>query len=115
MVGARGGGAELAPARIAVFLMMRLERGEEIQFERDTRMPRRHDAVGDELPLARRSELAVDAHPSAHHRVLELAQADAQVGKELIANIRNRAGAGHDPGIVPGNTAPAGPGAVFDR
>src|SRR3546814_1705338 len=72
MVGARGGAAELAPATLAVFLMMRMERGEEIQFERDTRMPRRTDAEGDELPLARRSDMDADDHPSPHHRALTL-------------------------------------------
>src|SRR3546814_20580005 len=99
MVGARGGGAELAPAIIAVFLMMRLERGEEIQFERDTRMPSRHDAVGDELPLARRSEMSVDATPSAHHRVPQLAQAGAPVGKVLLEHFRHGAGSGAHPAI----------------
>src|SRR3546814_14317753 len=71
-------------------------------------MPRRHDAVGDELPLARRSEMAVDAHPRAHHRVFQLAKARAQIGEMLLAHPGLGVGGGADPGIMAGDPAAGG-------
>ena len=105
MVGARIGGAELAPAIVGVFLMMRLQRREEVQLERDARMPCRHDAVGDELPVAGRSEMAIDAHPGADHRILELFQPRRQVGEMFLAHFGIGIGAAPDPGIMAGEPA----------
>src|SRR3546814_16896576 len=59
MVGAPAGRTELAPAIIGILLMMRLQRRKEVELERDARMPRRHDAVGDELAVGGRAEMAV--------------------------------------------------------
>src|SRR3990167_7857072 len=63
MVGPPVRGAELAPAIVGIFLVMRLQVREKVELERYARMPRRHDAVGDELAVGRRTEVAVDAHP----------------------------------------------------
>src|SRR3546814_21098459 len=115
MIGARARRAELAPAVIGVLLMMRLKRREEVEFEGDARMPRRHDAVGDELPLARRSEMAVDAHPRAHHRVFKLAKARAQMGEMLLAHLGIGVGGGADPGIMAGDPAAGGAVTRFAR
>src|SRR3546814_10803434 len=95
--------------------MMRLKRREEVEFEGDARMPRRHDAVGDELPLARRSEMAVDAHPRAHHRVFQLAKARAQIGEMLLAHLGIGVGGGADPGIMAGDPAAGGAVTRFAR
>src|SRR3546814_2800702 len=63
--------------------MMRLQRRKEVELERDARMARRHDAMGDELAAGRRTEMAVDANPRAHHRVLELLEPRRQVRQML--------------------------------
>src|SRR3546814_4338336 len=84
-------------------------------FRSDARMPRRHDAVGDELPLARRSEMAVDAHPRAHHRVFQLAKARAQIGEMLLAHLGIGVGGGADPGIMAGDPAAGGAVTRFAR
>src|SRR3546814_7377981 len=65
---------------------MRLQRRKEVELERNARMPGRHDAVGDELAVGGRAEMAVDAHPCAHHRILELLQTRRQVGEMLFAH-----------------------------
>lgn len=69
-------------------------------------MPRRHDAVGDELPLARGPEMAIDANARAHHRILQSAQAGAQIGEMLLAHFAAGAGVVADPGIVARDPAP---------
>src|SRR3546814_18245152 len=83
MVGAPVRRAELAPAIVGVLLMMRLQRRKEVELERDARMARRHDAMGDELAAGRRTEMAVDANHRAHHRVLELIETRRQFRQML--------------------------------
>src|SRR3546814_2988923 len=71
MVGAPVRRAELAPAIVGVLLMMRLQRRKEVELERDARMARRHDAMGEELAAGRHTEMAAAANHSRQHRVLE--------------------------------------------
>src|SRR3546814_4053720 len=94
MVGAPARRAELAPAIVGILLMMRLQRRKEVELERNARMPGRHDAVGDELAVGGRAEMAVDAHPCAHHRILELLQTRRQVGEMLFAHFAAGVGVG---------------------
>ncbi len=90
MVGAPVRGAELAPAIVGVLLMMRLQRREEVELERNARMARGHDTVGDELPVGGRAEVAVDAHTRADDRVFEFPEPRRQVREMLAAAFRGR-------------------------
>src|SRR3546814_16238098 len=108
MIGARARRAELAPAVLGVLLMMRLKRREEVEFAGDARMPRRPDEVGDELPITRRSELAVDANPRAHNPAFKLATARAQIGQSLLGKLGDGVGVCPDHGLHDGEPPPAG-------
>ena len=66
--------------RIGVFVVVELERREKVELEADSRVHRRHHAVGDELDRPGAAEMAIEAHSGAGARALERDHAVCVVG-----------------------------------